>query len=164
MKKQDKLKEHKTKSGEPDPFDLQDAPPLNEHGEDWRQELWLLEQSTSATEFYSRLGRLIRNTAVFSDEDREFLAQQAEISWKKGRGRPREDDRNFEIFIQFVFDYEGSRNSAIEAIAKKYNLEFEAAQKAYSRAKKTNGQSLGIDRSQKTNKIDQKIMEKKNAG
>lgn len=147
MKKPVKLKKREKAPVEADQFDFNATfPPPNEHGEDWRPELWLLGQSTSAAEFYSRLGELIRNTAKFSDKEREVLAQQAEIPWTKNRGRPREEDRNFEIFMSYVLEYEGSRNSAIEGIMKKYNLEFEAAQKAYSKAKKTNGQSPSIDR------------------
>jgi hypothetical protein len=148
MKKSDELKKPGKFPVEADPFDLHDAPPLNEHGEDWRQELWLLEQSTSAKEFYSRLGTLIRSTGKFSESERDFLAQQAEIPWTKTRGRPREDNRNFEIFMRYILDYEGSRSGAIKEIMKKYNLDFEAAQKAFSKAKKTDGQSTPIDRVQ----------------
>ncbi len=138
---------------------------LNGHKKNWLPEIWLLEQSGSAVEFYRRLGELIRSTGKFSDEERRLLAEQAEIPWAKRRGRPAEIHRNHSIFMSYVCqgwngpDMEGqsppSRKEAIPLIMAEYNLAAEAAAKAYDLAARTNGQSEFIDRT-KANRLKEK--------
>lgn len=126
------------------------------HEKTWLPEIWLLEQSGSAVEFYRRLGELIRSTGEFSDEERRLLAEQAEVPWAKRKGRPAESRRNWSIFMNYVCQhFDGpemenrrppSRKEAISLIMAEYNLAAEAATKAYDLAVRTNGQSPSIDR------------------
>jgi len=138
-----------------DDFHSGPALTLNEHGENWIPDIYMLEQSRSAKEFYRRLAELIRQTGLFSDEERRLLAAQAEIPWAKPKGRRPENSRNEEIFMTYILDDMGpdeqprtipSRKEAIRLIMKSYNLEAEAAAKAYDSALRTSGQPQPITR------------------
>lgn len=123
---------------------------------DWRGEIWFLSQSKSEAEFYKRLAALILETGKFSDYDRQLLAEQAAIPWRRPRGRPANEERNQKIFFEYHFDGQihpddekrklPKRVEAIREIMSEYKLTEEAAADAYDKAGSTLGLSPPIER------------------
>jgi len=111
------------------------------------RELWLLEQSESAEEFYYRLSKIIIDAHILTVDDRQWLANLVAKPWSKKIGRPLNKGR----YQQAYWDYirgpmsQGlppiKRAIAIEELMGIYGIEYEAAAKLYTNAKRYEGEA-----------------------
>ena len=111
------------------------------------QELWLLEQSASAEEFYYRLSEIITDAHVLTFDDRQWLANLVAKSWSKKIGRPINKERYQQAYWNYIRGPMSQglppikRAIAIEDLMSVYGIEYEAAAKLYNNAKKFEGEA-----------------------
>jgi len=102
-------------------------------------DIYYLEESKSAEEFYMRLSKMIFDVPKYNQQELEYLSKVVSRPWKKAKGRPRNDDRDLEITI-LGFEYfedqtkPKKQQDFVNFIAKKYGMEFDAARKAIAKA------------------------------
>jgi hypothetical protein len=113
--------------------------------QDLRPDLYYLEESTTAADFYDRLSNIIIRSEYLTADQRDDLAEIVKNPWtgrKNKKGRASLERRHTAIYIRYVL--EGGENNkkirhsiAIKEIKGEYKLSSEdTAAKALSAAKK----------------------------
>jgi len=102
-------------------------------------DIYYLEESKSAEEFHKRLSKMIFDISKYNQEELEYLSRVVSQPWKKAKGRPRNEDRDFEIkILHFEYFEDQTKPKKVQDfvnfIAKKYGMEFDAARKAIAKA------------------------------
>jgi hypothetical protein len=113
--------------------------------QDLRPDLYYLEESTTAAEFYDRLSDIIIRSEYLTADQRDDLAEMVKNPWtgrKNKKGRASLERRHTAIYIRYVLEGEENNKKiphsiAIKEIKEEYKLSSEdTAAKALSAAKK----------------------------
>ena len=107
-------------------------------------DIYYLEESKSAEEFYHRLGEMIYDVPKYDEQELKYLSELVSKPFKKKKGRPSNDHRDIEIRTIYYQLSEAdqepkTKKEFIEIIMNEFRLDFDASRKAIKKAFGTSG-------------------------
>lgn len=106
---------------------------------DFIPDIYLLEESKSADEFYHRLGKMILDVPKYNEEELKYLSELVSKPWKRKKGRPSNEQRDFEIKSLYYTLADHNKEPKkikdfIQLVQIEFRMDFDAARKAVRNA------------------------------